>query len=711
MATLGELIVKIGADARGLTSGLNESTKQLNKWSKQAEKGIGPIMDGIGRGVMIVGAAAATGFGALVAGSVKGASSLEQYRNTLNIVMKDQEKAAEMMAWAVDFADYTPFNTDKVVEATVKLQSYGLEAQKVLPAVGDMAAVMNKDLIQAVEAVADAQTGELERLKGFGITKAMIVEQGNKIMRDKQIVNNKGQIVDQEAFNKALLSLMEERFAGGMAAQAKTFSGLMSTIGGKFSTTLATMAGISKTGEVQIGGLFDNIRQKAQLIVDKLNEWQKNGQLQEWADQAQKALSSFWAVASIAFNGIIYVGKWIIDNWGLIGPILAGVLAGFLAYITVQGVLAAVLAAVTLAQKALNLAMSMNPIGYLVLAIGALVTAGVLLYKNWDTITAKAKKLWINITEVWDGIKQSIVNTWNSIIDAGKNWVLNLWAGIKNVATSYLRGGILGIVSDYILQPFLNVNLFEIGANIIRGLVSGIGSMLSWAKNAAVNVATNIRDGIKNLLGISSPSTVMAEVGKNIVEGLAGGVQDNANLVTSQMSTLVESVKQKCEDVVGAVGDLQNKVARNPIIIPVQMGQPVFAGGSSLNSDMFGSSGTYTPPSFESMARASFGGVPLSSIGAGTGSADWNTPGFANGGFIQRPVLMTDLATGRPAGIAGEAGIEAIVPMNGKKVSSDGVTIIFQGPVYGALDFEQKVKSIVRDAALGGAFRGVLSNG
>jgi phage tail tape-measure protein len=61
------------------------------------------------------------------------------------------------MAWAVDFANKTPFETDAIVEATVRLSAYGLEAQKVMPAIGDMAAVMNKDVMQAVEAVADAQ--------------------------------------------------------------------------------------------------------------------------------------------------------------------------------------------------------------------------------------------------------------------------------------------------------------------------------------------------------------------------------------------------------------------------------------------------------------------------------------------------------------------------------------------------------------------------
>ncbi|MGN2339834.1 hypothetical protein ACTFIN_17215 [Clostridium cagae] len=141
------------------------------------------------------------------------ASSMEQYRNTLGIVMKDEQKAAKTFAWATDYANKTPFETGEIVDATVKLTSYGLEAQKVLPLTGDMAGAMGKSIDQATEAIADAQTGELERLKEFGITKDMIVAQGAKDLAGIELVNNKGQITNQRAFNAAMFSLMKERYS------------------------------------------------------------------------------------------------------------------------------------------------------------------------------------------------------------------------------------------------------------------------------------------------------------------------------------------------------------------------------------------------------------------------------------------------------------------------------------------------------------------
>ena len=234
--------------------------------------------------------------------ALESASGLEGYRSTLNVVLKDQQKAAKMMAWAVEFANKTPFETDSVVEATVRLQSYGIEAQKVMTQIGDMAGVMNKDLMQAVEAVADAQTGELERLKEFGITKAMIEAKGAELYKNQTIVDNKGHIVDQEKFNDALFALMEDRFKGGMEIQAKSYKGLMSTISGVWKTGLAQMAGISGTGEIIEGSAFDAAKEGLNWIANKMQDMSKAGAFERIGKK----------IGTVVQTGIKY-GKKVID--------------------------------------------------------------------------------------------------------------------------------------------------------------------------------------------------------------------------------------------------------------------------------------------------------------------------------------------------------------------------------------------------------------
>ncbi len=217
------------------------------------------------------------------------AANMEQYRNTLEVVMKDTKKAGQTFKWAVNFANKTPFDTGEVVEATTKLTSYGLKAQTVLPKVGDMASAMGKSMDQAVEAVADAQTGELERLKEFGITKQQIIDHANKIMRGKEIVNQKGQITDQKNFNKALFSLMEERYSGSMIKQAKSLKGLMSTIGGVAKSGLAKVMGITDTGATAKGSMFDVIKKQAQTFTAEMEKMQTNGTF----DKLQQDLGKF----------------------------------------------------------------------------------------------------------------------------------------------------------------------------------------------------------------------------------------------------------------------------------------------------------------------------------------------------------------------------------------------------------------------------------
>lgn len=228
------------------------------------------------------------------------ASSLEQYRNTLNIVMKDNTKAAQTFAWANDYANKTPYETGEIVDATVKLTAYGLEAKKVLPLTGDMAAAMGKSIDQATEAVADAQTGELERLKEFGITKDMIVAQGAKTLAGIELVNNKGQITNQKGFNTAMFSLMKERYAGAMEIQSKSFNGLMSTITGVGKNGLAQIAGINQNGEIIAGSAFDIVKQKISSVADKLTQMQSDG---TFDIMAQK----FTGFAQQVSDGVDYV--------------------------------------------------------------------------------------------------------------------------------------------------------------------------------------------------------------------------------------------------------------------------------------------------------------------------------------------------------------------------------------------------------------------
>ena len=120
------------------------------------------------------------------------------------------------------------------------------------------------------------------------------------------------------------------------------------------------------------------------------------------------------------------------DNLNWLLPVLSGVLGAFIAFqvvTTIAGVYLKFKKAtegLTIAQAILNATMLSNPFVQVALGVGLLIAAGVALWKNWDTISAKGAKL-------WGGLKESFTSGTNWVVDK-LNWLLekiNKIPGIK----------------------------------------------------------------------------------------------------------------------------------------------------------------------------------------------------------------------------------------------------------------------------------------
>ncbi|ABZ85382.1 phage tail tape measure protein, tp901 family, core region, putative [Heliomicrobium modesticaldum Ice1] len=83
------------------------------------------------------------------------------------------------------------------------------------------------------------------------------------------------------------------------------------------------------------------------------------------------------------------------------------------------------------------------------------------------------------------------------------------------------------------------VSVVEIGRNIVRGIWEGIKSLGSWLWDKVSGFFSGIVDGVKNFLGIRSPSTVFEGIGGNMALGLGEGFNKAMARVADDMQNAV----------------------------------------------------------------------------------------------------------------------------------------------------------------------------
>ena len=468
--------------------------------------------------------------------AIDGAGNIEQYRNTLETVLKDSDMARKKLAWASRFANKTPFETDEVVSGMTKLQSYGIEGDRVLKTtnrtylemIGDMASGMGKSFDQAIEAIADARTGELERLKEFGITKNMIAEFGKS--KGLEIFNNKGQINDLELFNKTLFEMMDSRFGGAMEKQAKTFKGGLSTISGATKSALSTLAGVNEFGDIVENSPFQILRDKVIIpFANTLVRLQEDGTFTKWAENI-----------SNVFGEIINVGGKVIDfivKWKEVLIPLASAFTGMLViHEVVKGI------------GALKNAMSftMNPY---MLAIGAAITIGVLLYRNWDLIKAKLATLWGSIKAFGVKIKDFFIKIWEKIKSFGKA----LWDVGKKMFMLFTPFGLIITIGKLVIE---NWDLIKVKLAALWGSIKAFGVKIKdffikiWEKIKSFGKA--LWDVGKKMFMLFTPFGLIITVGKLIIE--------NWDLIKAKFAELGSYLYNKIIDIGNFFIGLKDKV-------------------------------------------------------------------------------------------------------------------------------------------------------
>lgn len=140
----------------------------------------------------------------------------------------------------------------------------------------------------------------------------------------------------------------------------------------------------------------------------------------------------------------------------------------------------------------------------------------------WDVVSG----IWEAATGFFGGIWDNIKGTASKAADSIGGALKKAWEAVKgawNGAISFftgIAGKIVGTFTD------LPSKFLSIGGNIVNGIKNGIAnawnSFIGWLNDKVGGIVS----GVKNMLGIHSPSTVFAGIGENMALGLAAGWED-----------------------------------------------------------------------------------------------------------------------------------------------------------------------------------------
>jgi phage-related protein len=200
-----------------------------------------------------------------------------------------------------------------------------------------------------------------------------------------------------------------------------------------------------------------------------------------------------------ALEGIANALNWIAGNDTAVSILtaiveIAGTMAlAFGAVNVAIGIYNGVIAIATTLSSAFGavVAFLTSPIGIATVAITALIAIGVALYKNWQTVSAKAK-------EIWGGIKTTIVDIMTTI----KGKIYSIMTAIKNV-WNVIWTSISNTTSD----------IFNGIWDVIKGVINGIIGGIEWMANAVVAGINLVIDAL-NMLSFDIPDWVPELGGK-----------------------------------------------------------------------------------------------------------------------------------------------------------------------------------------------------
>lgn len=313
------------------------------------------------------------------------------------------------------------------------------------------------------------------------------------------------------------------------SALASGLTAVLDVVGTDFGQTLTEAISTALKNAFSGNGMFAQLLTKLFGSIDLGGSGSSGGFLSniwQWLKGGASAAKSFLGGASKAAAGASGAAK-IIPVLNSVGTATANGASGVTTVAKAAGVAKA--AATTagaatsgvLAKAGMGIAKvaaSLGPHGLLAAAvIAGTVAVGTAVVKNWDKV------------------KEAVGNAWSWI----KEKASGLWDGMKSI-----------------------------GGNLMSGLATGVKSAAKFGLKVALSPAYAIISGFKHILGIHSPSKVMAGIGEYVIEGLTRGIVSTEGEAEKGMDEVGGAVIRSALATTNAIAD-HLSTDNHPSITPV----------------------------------------------------------------------------------------------------------------------------------------------
>lgn len=505
-------VVSVAERVKGELDKINERAKSLRVTLKQAfsaESFSNALMSTPGMQLLLNPyTMIAAGVGAVA----KLGAEAEATAQSFTTLVGSEQKANGLLKEIGQFASDTPFNKMELTRNAEKMMNFGVESNKVmgyLKQLGDISGG-NSDRFASLS-LALGQVNSAGQLMGQELLQ--FIGAGFNPLQELSKMTGKSYIELKKMMEEGKIS--SENVAQAIAhatGEGGKFHGMLDRLKNTISVQWSQAVGKMQTFAVELFEYLKPVLQQAFAIFNAL---------------LPPITSAIKTVFSIIAWGINFIVEWK-DELMLLAGIIGVVITAMSASNIVFGVMLGLVKAIAIAERVvaivsqgwvavqtmLNAVLSMNPIGLVIMAIGALVAIGIYCWNKFAGFRAFLLTMWDTMKGFGNVIKTYVVNRINELLGA----VGNVGKALKLLFTGDFDGA--KNAAGEAIKQFSGANSTATAVAGAKNVANGIGN--SWANNLAEENRKQASKG-KQKSGISTPALAGSAPIGEVVFG-SGGV-------------------------------------------------------------------------------------------------------------------------------------------------------------------------------------------